>query len=107
MGILDKVGAAFGLDTEDILLPVKDHERSLTMEVVMSPPMIQDTKRVEREESTGITKMVAFPESDQEERGSQSPSSFGSSKENVPEICNNTLSLQKGCPNISKRRRGN
>ena len=66
--------------------------------------------------------MVAFPESDQEERGSytnsnssllslkitaqhedpfypgsQSPSSFGSSKENVPEICNNTVSLQKGC----------
>ena len=39
--ILDKVGAAFGLDTEDILLPVKDQERSLTMEVVMSPPMIQ------------------------------------------------------------------
>ena len=38
---LDKVGAAFGLDTEDILLPVKDQERSLTMEVVMSPPMIQ------------------------------------------------------------------
>ena len=39
--ILEKVGAAFGLDTEDILLPVKDQERSLTMEVVMSPPMIQ------------------------------------------------------------------
>ena len=39
--ILDKVGAAFGLDTEDVLLPVKDQERSLTMEVVMSPPMIQ------------------------------------------------------------------
>ena len=39
--ILDKVGAAFGLDTEDILLPVKDQERSLTLEVVMSPPMIQ------------------------------------------------------------------
>ena len=39
--ILERVGAAFGLDTEDILLPVKDQERSLTMEVVMSPPMIQ------------------------------------------------------------------
>ena len=39
--ILEKVGAAFGLDTEDVLLPVKDQERSLTMEVVMSPPMIQ------------------------------------------------------------------
>ena len=39
--ILEKVGAAFGLDTEDMLLPVKDQERSLTMEVVMSPPMIQ------------------------------------------------------------------
>ena len=39
--ILEKVGAAFGLDMEDMLLPVKDQERSLTMEVVMSPPMIQ------------------------------------------------------------------
>ena len=30
----------------------------------------QDTKRVERESSIGIsTKMVAFPESDQEDRG--------------------------------------
>ena len=86
--------------------------------------IVQDTKRVAREESTGSTKMVAFPESDQEDRGcynnsnsspaavepllslkiarrpfypgSQSPSSFGSSKENVPEICNNTASLQKG-----------
>merc|ERR1712130_72766 len=63
-------------------------------------------KRVEREVSSGSTKKVAFPESDQEERGSQSPSSFGSSKENVPEICN-TAPLQKGCPNISKRRRSN
>jgi len=102
--ILDKVGAAFGLDTEDILLPVKDQERSLTMEVVMSPPMIQDTKRVEREESTGITKKVAFPESDQEERGSQSPSSFGSLKENVPLQCNNNTPPQKQ-KGGSKRRR--
>jgi len=102
--ILEKVGAAFGLDTEDILLPVKDQERSLTMEVVMSPPMIQDTKRVEREESTGITKKVAFPESDQEERGSQSPSSFGSLKENVPLQCNNNAPLQKQ-KGGSKRRR--
>merc|ERR1719422_1899583 len=102
--ILEKVGAAFGLDTEDVLLPVKDQERSLTMEVVMSPPMIQDTKRVEREESTGITKKVAFPESDQEERGSQSPSSFGSLKENVPLQCNNNAPLQKQ-KGGSKRRR--
>merc|ERR1712209_21992 len=102
--ILEKVGAAFGLDAEDILLPVKDQERSLTMEVVMSPPMIQDTKRVEREESTGITKKVAFPESDQEERGSQSPSSFGSLKENVPLQCNNNAPLQKQ-KGGSKRRR--
>merc|ERR1712013_397421 len=102
--ILEKVGAAFGLDTEDILLPVKDQERSLTMEVIMSPPMIQDTKRVEREESTGMTKKVAFPESDQEERGAQSPSSFGSLKENVPLQCNNNAPLQKQ-KGGSKRRR--
>merc|ERR1712012_412396 len=102
--ILEKVGAAFGLDMEDMLLPVKDQERSLTMEVVMSPPMIQDTKRVEREESTGIPKKVAFPESDQEERGSQSPSSFGSLKENVPLQCNNNAPLQKQ-KGGSKRRR--
>merc|ERR1719430_905689 len=102
--ILDKAGAAFGMDTEDILLPVKDQERSLTMEVVMSPPMIQDTKRVEREESTGITKKVAYPESDQGERGSQSPSSFGSLKENVPLQCNNNAPLQKQ-KGGSKRRR--
>ena len=31
--------------------------------------IVQDTKRVAREESTGSTKMVAFPESDQEDRG--------------------------------------
>jgi hypothetical protein len=104
---LEEVGAAFGFAKEDVLLLVKDQNQSQAMEVVMSPPMIQDTKRVEREDSTGSTKMVAFPESDQEERGSQSPSSFGSSKENVPEICNSTASLQKGCPNISKRRRSN
>jgi len=104
---LEEVGASFGFVKEDVLLPVNDQEQSLMMEVVMSPPMIQDTKRVEREVSTGSTKKVAFPESDQEERGSQSPSSFGSSKENVPEICNNTAPLQKGCPNISKRRRSN
>jgi len=104
---LEEVGATFGFVQEDVLILVEDQNQSQMMEVVMSPPMIQDTKRVEREDSTGNTKMVAFPESDQEERGSQSPSSFGSSKENVPEICNNTLSLQKGCPNISKRRRSN
>jgi len=103
---LEEVGASFGFVKEDVLLPVNDQDQSLMMEVVMSPPMIQDTKRVEREVSSGSTKKVAFPESDQEERGSQSPSSFGSSKENVPEICN-TAPLQKGCPNISKRRRSN
>jgi hypothetical protein len=104
---LEEVGATFGFVKEDVLLVVQDRNQSQIMEVVMSPPMIQDTKRVAREESTGSTKMVAFPESDQEDRGSQSPSSFGSSKENVPEICNNTASLQKGCLNISKRRRSN
>jgi hypothetical protein len=104
---LEEVGATFGFVQEDVLLVVNDQNQSQIMEVVMSPPMIQDTKRVAREESTGSTKMVAFPESDQEDRGSQSPSSFGSSKENVPEICNNTASLQKGCLNISKRRRSN
>jgi hypothetical protein len=104
---LEEVGATFGFVKEDVLLVVNDQNQSQIMEVVMSPPMIQDTKRVAREESTGSTKMVAFPESDQEDRGSQSPSSFGSSKENVPEICNNTASLQKGCLNISKRRRSN
>merc|ERR1712032_512444 len=106
-GQLEEVGATFGFVKEDILLLVKDQDQGLTMEVVMSPPMVQDTKRVEKEGSTGSTKKVAFPESDQDERGSQSPSSFGSSKENVPEICNNTTPLQKGCPNISKRRRSN
>merc|ERR1719331_1919271 len=85
---LEEVGATFGFVKEDVLLVVNDQNQSQIMEVVMSPPMIQDTKRVAREESTGSTKMVAFPESDQEDRGSQSPSSFGSSKENVPEICN-------------------
>jgi len=102
---LEEVGATFGFIKEDLLLLVQDQNQSQMMEVVMSPPMIQDTKRVEREDSTGNAKIVAFPESDLEERGSQSPSSFGSSKENVPEICNNNASLQKGCPNISKRRR--
>merc|ERR1712032_90615 len=106
-GQLDEVGATFGFVKEDILLLAKEQDQGLTMEVVMSPPMVQDTKRVEKEGSTGSTKKVAFPESDQDERGSQSPSSFGSSKENVPEICNNTTPLQKGCPNISKRRRSN
>jgi len=109
-GQLEEVGATFGFVKEDILLLAEDQDQGLIMEVVMSPPMIQDTKRVERESSTGSTgstKKVAFPESDQDERGSQSPSSFGSSKENVPEICNNTTPLQKGCPNISKRRRSN
>jgi len=106
-GQLEEVGATFGFVKEDILFLAKDQDEGLNMEVVMSPPMVQDTKRVEKEGSTGSTKKVAFPESDQDERGSQSPSSFGSSKENVPEICNNTTPLQKGCPNISKRRRSN
>merc|ERR1712192_188628 len=109
-GQLEEVGATFGFVKEDIMLLSSVQDQGLIMEVVMSPPMIQDTKRVERESSTGSTgstKKVAFPESDQDERGSQSPSSFGSSKENVPEICINTAPLQKGCPNISKRRRSN
>jgi len=55
--------------------------------------VLQDTKKVQKEV---VAPKVALPDSDQEDRGSQSPSSFGSAKENVPQSCNQAATRTRG-----------
>jgi len=109
-GIEDR-GATFGLDKD---LPLLSGDHGLEqgqLAVVMSPPVAQDIKKVEREISQAQENRqkpkVALPDSDQDERGSHSPSSFGSAKENVPEMCNTVASkfIQRAPLGINKRRR--
>jgi len=109
-GIEDR-GATFGLE-KDLPLLSGDHGLGLgNLAVVMSPPVAQDIKKVEKEisqaQETRQKQKVALPDSDQDERGSHSPSSFGSAKENVPEICNTVASkfIQRAPLGINKRRR--
>jgi len=73
------------------------------LEVVMSPPVQGDIKKVENMALPSVAGVKPIgsveagtkgklSDSDSDERGALSPSSFGSAKENVPEIYNSAPS---------------
>jgi len=111
---LDMNGATFGLTSLDFELGLEeDQENNLMMGVVMSPPILMDVKKVEKT----VSNRVATPSnlnvkpgqdsSDGDDRGSHSPSSFGSAKENVPQIYNKVVSIKSSrkAVSVQKRRR--
>jgi len=98
---LEIAGASFGMTDIDLLMSSEDEEGLL--EVVMSQPIQRDLKKVESVPSVvGVTPIGDSglkegpkgkqSDSDSDERGALSPSSFGSTKENVPEIYNSVPS---------------
>merc|ERR550519_1295641 len=95
---IESAGASFGMTDLDLLLSSDDEG---LLEVVLSLPMQRDIKKVENIEWPSGAKPRTSPggskeegskikqtDSDSDERGALSPSSFGSTKENVPEIYN-------------------
>merc|ERR1712150_14853 len=115
---LDAAGASFGLTELDF---VKDTESETdqTMEepllqVIFSQPMLRDLKKLETSQVAGITqiqplnKAEKLPDSDQDDRGSHSPDSYGSSKENDPEIVNTvTTTIYKQSKVSSTKKKNN
>jgi len=98
---LETAGASFGMTDIDLLM--SEEKAECLLEVVMSPPMQRDMKKVEGMSVPGVVGVVGVKpivnvaeegskgkqsDSDSDERGAVSPSSFGSTKENVPEIYN-------------------
>jgi len=93
---LETVGASFGMTDIDFLM--SSEESQCLLEVVMSQPMLRDIKKVETLSIPGVVGVKPLgnhsdeslkgkqSDSDNDERGAHSPSSFGSTKENVPEI---------------------
>jgi len=93
---LETVGASFGMTDIDFLMSSDDS--MCLLEVVMSQPMLRDVKKAECTSVMGLVGVKPIEvvvndgikgkqsDSDNDERGAHSPSSFGSSKENVPEV---------------------
>jgi len=101
---LDTTGASFGMSDMDFLMSSEGSCKLL--EVVMSQPILRDIKKAESLSLPAVDGIDSFTsvnkdscdgkgkhsDSESEDRGSLSPSSFGSSKENDPEICNSAPS---------------
>jgi len=87
-------GASFGMEDQDLLLSAVGSEGLL--EVIISKQIQQDIKKLTTplqpaKVATLLKDEVVkdeLLESDTDDRGANSPESFGSSKENNPEICN-------------------
>jgi len=102
---LETTGATFGMTDIDLLMSLEDEEGLL--EVVMSQPVQRDIKKVEGVHVPTVVGVKPIgnkvkdkdegskgkhSDSDSDDRGALSPSSFGSTKENVPEIYNSVPS---------------
>jgi len=114
---LETVGASFGMTDIDFLMSSEESE--CLLEVVMSQPMLRDVKKAEGK--SVITVVGVKPigdigqegikdkhsDSDNDERGVHSPSSFGSTKENVPEVAEiyNSVSSKFNQKSPSAKRR--
>merc|ERR1712192_6281 len=102
---LETAGASFGMTDIDLLMSSEDEEGLL--EVVMSQPVQRDIKKVEGVHVPSVVGVKPLgnvvkekdegskgkhSDSDSDDRGALSPSSFGSTKENVPQIYNSVPS---------------
>jgi len=114
---LETAGASFGMTDLDLLLASEDEDSLL--EVILSLPIQGDIKKVESQALPSVVGVKPIgkveakegskgkqSDSDSDERGALSPSSFGSTKENVPEIYNSAPSKfnQKVSTGRNKRR---
>merc|ERR1711997_1266479 len=83
------------------------------LQVIFSPPMLRDLKKLESSPVSGITPIQPLTkadtgDSDQDDRGSHSPDSYGSSKENDPEIVNTvTTTIYKQSKVSSTKKKNN
>jgi len=114
---VDQDGASFGLMDVDFIQFAAVEGDSL-LEVIFSPPIIQDVKKLQTSTNNvpetlnnkvvdkvvnKINKNIVEP--DHDDRGSSSPDSYGSSKENDPELCNSVSNVFKQTKAYSTRKK--
>jgi len=109
---LDEAGATFGQSELDFVTFESDILIGAPqLEVIFSQPMLRDVKKLLGSQSvTGLTQVQPgkqLADSDQEDRGSSSPDSYGSSKENDPEIVNSVTTIYKQSKVSSARKKTN
>jgi len=114
---LDAAGARFGLTEFDFV--TLDTDQTLEeplLQVIFSPPMLRDLKKLESSQVSGITQIQPSDKPDtaeklpdsEDDRGSHSPDSYGSSKENDPEIVNTvTTTIYKQSRVSSTKKKSN
>lgn len=105
---VDGAGASFGMSDIDLISFNSEVGESL-LEVIFSDPILRDVRKLELKGPGGPAPAVAetaagkvtrtnkkIVELDTDDRaGSNSPDSYGSSKENDPELCNSVSSVFK------------
>merc|ERR1711915_912960 len=95
---VDAAGATFGLSNLDFMQISSSEEGHSLLEVIFSAPIVRDVDKL-----TSVCKKIT--EADQDDRGSQSPDSYGSARENDPELVNSVSKSFKPNKAYSTRKR--
>jgi len=103
---VDRFGASFGMLVSDLMSP-NDTDGESLLEVVFSPEIMKDLKKLEDPSCTTIPpnqkKHVSFV--DDLRAGSNSPTdSSGSSKENDPEFMNTSIDVISSSVRVMKKK---